>query len=220
MVGGQDEYLTRALEELPIFPLRGVVLFPGMALPLHIFEPRYRKMTRDVLDSHRCLSVVHVPDRNADMRGNPPICRVAGIGTIVEHEELPDGRFHVLLVGRGRVKLDELPMTGPYRRARAEVVECTYAEVGPPDIAALKSAIASFARVARRLDPAFDPTVPDNLPVSAYADACAARLVLDASQRQRILEAPCVAERIHILTEVLTIQHHDLDLEVSEHELN
>lgn len=220
MLGGMDDELERALGNLPIFPLRGVVLFPGMALPLHIFEPRYRKMTRDVLDSHRCMSVVHVPDRDVDMRGKPPICRVAGIGTIVEHEELPDGRFHILLVGRGRVALDELPTDGPYRLARAEVIDCRTTEVRPTEMAALKSAIASFSRVATRLDGNFDPTVPDGLPLSAYADACAARLVLDATQRQRVLETPCVAERIKILIEVLTIQHHDLDLEASSRELN
>jgi Lon protease-like protein len=215
-----DDQLEAALGELPLFPLRGVVLFPGMALPLHVFEPRYRQMTRNALDSHRCISVVHVPDRRADLRGNPPLCRVAGVGTIVEHEELPDGRFNLLLVGRARVRLEELPFVEPYRRARARIVECTDAEVGPPDIAALRSAISSFSKVARRLDPSFDPTIPDDLPLSAFADACAARLLLDAAQRQRVLEAPCVAERVHIVTEVLTIQHHDLDLELPEHDLN
>lgn len=220
MVEALRDDIDGALDALPLFPLRGVVLFPGMALPLHVFEPRYRQMTREALETHRCMSVVHVPDRNADMRGNPAICRVAGLGTIVQHEELPDGRFHLLLVGRARVRLDELPFEAPYRRARARIVECTDAEVGPPDLAALRSAIASFTRVAKRLDPAFDPTVPDDLPLSAYADACAARLLLDADQRQRVLEAPCVAERIHILTEVLTIQHHDLDLEIPAHDLN
>lgn len=212
MVGGNDDDIERALEELPLFPLRGVVLFPGMALPLHVFEPRYRQMTRDVLDGHRCLAVVHVPDRNVDLRGNPPICRVAGIGTIVEHEELPDGRYHILLVGRARVRLEELPFVGPYRKARASVFECTEAEISTPDLLALRTAMAAFGKVARRLDPSFDPTVPEDLPLSAFADACAARLVLDAAQRQRILETPCTAARFQMLTEALTLQHHDLDL--------
>jgi Lon protease-like protein len=216
MLGGIDDDVTRALEELPLFPLRGVVLFPGMALPLHVFEPRYRKMTRDALDGSRCISVVHVPDRNADMNGNPAICKVAGIGTIVSHEELPDGRFHLLVVGRARVKLQELPFREPYRRARAEVVQCEESEVEPIDLLSLKSAISAFGRVARRLDPAFDPSVPDGLTLASFSDACAARLVLDAAERQRILETPCVAARIQILTEVLTMQHHNLDLSAPE----
>ncbi len=212
MPGAIDPNLQLALGELPLFPLRGIVLFPGMALPLHIFEPRYCEMTRDALKSHGCISVVHVPCRDADMRGTPPICRIAGIGTIVEYEELPDGRFHMLLVGRARVKLDELPFRHPYRRARAEVLECEDSEVHSNDLLALRSAITAFGRVARKLDPAFDPTIPEGLPLSAYSDACAARLLLDATQRQRVLETPSVAARIHILTEVLTMQHHDLDL--------
>ncbi len=212
MLHGDVTDLELALKELPLFPLRGVVLFPGMALPLHVFEPRYCAMTRDALRSHGCLSVVHVPDRNADMRGNPAICGVAGVGTIAEHEELPDGRFYILLVGRARVRLEELAFREPYRRARAHILECDNSEVNELELVALRSTIAAFGRVARALDPTFDPSIPDDLPLGAYSDACAARLVLDSTHRQRILETPRVAARIQLLTEVLTMQYHDLDL--------
>src|SRR3954462_2326372 len=101
--------LGPALSALPLFPLP-TVLFPGAMLPLHIFEPRYRAMIRDALDTHRALAVVLITDPNTlDEHGHPVIAEIAGAGVIVDHAELPSGRFNILVRGRARVRLEELP---------------------------------------------------------------------------------------------------------------
>src|SRR5687767_10804602 len=93
-----DKKLLAALEELPLFPLPKVVLFPRALLPLHIFEPRYQTMLRDCLETHRAMAVVLIADPHAlDAHGHPPISTVASVGTVVEHQPLEDGRSNILL---------------------------------------------------------------------------------------------------------------------------
>src|SRR5688572_19919423 len=112
----------QALADLPLFPLPHTVLFPGALLPLHVFEPRYRVMTKHCLATHRALAVVLITDPRFEraprserspfseppprserepMSGRelPAIAPVAGAGVIVEAAELPDGRFNILLRG-------------------------------------------------------------------------------------------------------------------------
>ncbi len=123
-LSGKLRDLAPALSALPLFPLT-TVLFPGAMLPLHIFEPRYRALIRDVLDTHQMLAVVMVTDQGiTDEHGHPQIADIAGIGMIIDYAELPSGRFNVLLRGRARVRLQEQPFgEKPYRTARATVID-------------------------------------------------------------------------------------------------
>lgn len=200
--------LSAALASLPLFPLQEVVLLPGTTLPLHVFEPRYRQMVRDALAGHRALAVACVPDGEADMAGNPPICEIAGAGVITQHRELPDGRFHILLVGRERVRLDELPFQPPYRRARATVLATVAREVPQTETAALHAAVTAFARSVRAVSPTFDPELPQMSDLGAFCDVCAGRLLLHGTARQRVLEALNLRERVRVLTEALALQVH------------
>src|SRR3954468_333548 len=95
--------LAPALDVLPIFPLPQTVLFPGALLPLHVFEPRYRSMVKDCLSTHKAMAVALIAGiGDRDTHGHPRIEPVAGIGVIVDHVELPDGRYNILLSGRAR----------------------------------------------------------------------------------------------------------------------
>ncbi|MEM1032277.1 MAG: LON peptidase substrate-binding domain-containing protein [Myxococcota bacterium] len=205
--------LEGALEAMPLFPLKQAVLFPGALLPLHVFEPRYRKLVADVLASHRTMSVPQVlerPEGEGDDEGGdparPPIARVAGVGTIIEHAELPGGRFNIVLLGRGRVALDELPFAPPYRRATAKLLRTTRDDDVPPlELTALHAAVHAFAKLVREKDSDFELRLPKG-PPSLIVDACAHHLVLDARQRQEALETLDVVDRVRRVTEVLTIQ--------------
>src|SRR3954466_7338158 len=82
----------RALERLPMFPLPNVVLLPNTFLPLHIFEPRYRKMTRDMLEGNRLVAMalqLRAGDQLlADDDGPPPVATIAGVGEVVMAQDL------------------------------------------------------------------------------------------------------------------------------------
>lgn len=203
--------LEPALEQLPLFPLHQAVLFPGALLPLHVFEPRYRQLVRDVLDSHATLSVPHIVDPDADPSGEPAIADVAGVGTIIKHQQLPGGRYNIVILGRARVRIEELGFSPPYRRAKATILPVDdEAKVPEIEFAALQAAASSFMHLVRQRDPDFDLKIPKDAPAGTVADAFAAHLVISPRERQIALETLDLRSRMRHLTEVLTVQRATL----------
>jgi Lon protease-like protein len=194
---------SAALAVLPVFPLPRVALFPRAILPLHVFEPRYRAMLADALATHRCIAMAAVVD---DAEDPPAIARIAGVGEVVEHEALPDGRSNIVLRGLARVALDELPFVPPYRRARARVLLEQPTPVSEIERAALQAAATGFVAEVRRRDLEVDLELPEGLDVGGMADLCAAHIVLDADVRQEALEQLDVASRVRLVTGELVSQ--------------
>ena len=116
--------LVEACHHLALFPLPDVILMPGAALPLHVFEPRYRSLVEDCLGG-RPLSVPQIRE-GASHQGLPTLLPYASVGVIGAHQRLPDGRFNVLIHPLARVRLrQELPSDTAYRIFDAEVLEDT-----------------------------------------------------------------------------------------------
>ena len=196
---------------IPLFPLPQAVLFPKALLELHVFEPRYRALVRDALQGDRRLSVVLITDPNRlDVQRHPCIANIAGVGEIVEHAELAGGRYNILLRGCARVRLEEVPFVAPYRRAKSLLLEDTSTSVPEGDVAALVTTARSFASLVHECHQSFAFNLPQGTSVGALADLCAHHLVLDARERQRILETLDVPSRVRRVTEVLAIQRHSL----------
>lgn len=193
------------IEELPLFPLPKVVFFPGALLPLHVFEPRYRVMTERALETNRQLSVVLITDSELDELGHPQIASVAGVGEIVHHVPLADGRYQIVLLGRARVELEELPFEPPYRRARARVLGCEDGSVPENDLAALVSITTRFVAQMPG-DQRAELDLPSPRESGELADAIADALVIDPSERQRILEAVDVTARVRLTSEAIAVQ--------------
>jgi hypothetical protein len=106
-------------KRLPIFPLTGAVLFPGMQLPLHIFEPRYRAMVGDALIRDRLIGMIQ-PQRSVE---GAPLYQVGCVGRIGEIQAMDDGRYNLILEGTARFRLlRELDVTTAYRQIEAEIV--------------------------------------------------------------------------------------------------
>ena len=105
-----------------LFPLPNLVLFPQGLQGLHIFEPRYRRMTADALaGDHLIAPVLLQPGWEHETGELPPIAAVACLGRIDHHEELADGRFNLRVRGLARIKLiEEVRTDRPYRIARSE----------------------------------------------------------------------------------------------------
>jgi hypothetical protein len=110
---------------VPVFPLASCVLLPHATVPLHIFEPRYREMTRDVLEGNKLIAMAMFAGDGwkQDYRGNPPIREHVCLGSIVRHEKFPDGRYHILLQGICRAKVDREIEHEPYRLALLDPVD-------------------------------------------------------------------------------------------------
>ena len=99
-------------DPVPMFPLPGVFLFPAQILPLHVFEERYRQLVNDCLDGPGRIVVPTIVGEGSP----PPLLPVAGLGEIVRHEKLEDGRFHIWLLGLQRVCIQETPSDRLYRK--------------------------------------------------------------------------------------------------------
>ena len=112
------------LEKLPLFPLPNVVFFPGMLLPLQVFEPRYLDLIKHCLASDEIFAVPLLkPGFESDYEGRPPIHDVVGAGVISGHRTMDDGTMTVVVRGIERLRLtEELPPDQSFRLAHAERV--------------------------------------------------------------------------------------------------
>ncbi len=176
-----------AAAALKVFPLPSAVLFPGAALPLHIFEPRYRDLIRDALASDRVIALGDLePGWERDYAGRPPLRPIACAGVLVWHEELSDGRYNIVLHGVSRVRLlEELPPTHRYRVVRAEVLE------DAPYQGTLEEMVRqAVLEIAGRVD---DGSAQNLVQLAvrhsggALADVVAGALVVDDERRRALL---------------------------------
>lgn len=194
---------------IPIFPLPDVVLFPHTLLPLHIFEPRYRQMVRACLAGDRRLAMALLrPGWEADYYGRPPIYPIAGAGEIIQHEELPDGRFNILLRGTMRIGITaELPSDKPFRVARARPLPDRYPDANPKALADRIERLKVFylrilsevqkgqGEIAKIFSGVKDPGI--------IVDRIAGAAITEAETRQQVLEAVEVATRLRIVQDHL-----------------
>jgi ATP-dependent Lon protease len=108
--------------ELPIFPLPNVVLFPNMALPLHIFEERYKRMMHDCLQADRYLGIFLLR-QGWEQAPEPLPHDVGGFGQVVRAVKLPTGNYEIVVRGLGKARVTSYVQEIPYRRALVELQE-------------------------------------------------------------------------------------------------
>jgi Lon protease-like protein len=184
---------------LPLFPLPTVVLFPGMLLPLHVFEPRYRALVGDVMATDRRLGMVLLrPGWGLTYEGNPPMYDVACSSEIVHSVPLNDGRYIIALRGLERVRIVDEDYARPYRRANIEFI---------PD--------ARMNDEDRQAVDALRQTLMGSVPgTSASADmgreefihTLAQELNLTPIEKQALLESPSLRARAQMLVELLEMK--------------
>jgi Lon protease-like protein len=184
--------------EVPIFPLPNAQMFPQALLPLHVFEPRYREMVKDAMDGERLIGVALLePGYEEDYAGRPPVRAVLGVGRIIAHEPLPDGRSNILLRGEHRARIvRELPPLKPYRRASLEVIEDLVPPNGAVEVRDTLMAVADQLSVRLPSGGETLRTLVRSVSgAGALADVLAAALITDSETRQRLLETPDVVSR-------------------------
>jgi uncharacterized protein len=191
------------LLRVPVFPLAGAILFPRGQLPLHIFEPRYRAMTRDAMAGDRLIAMVQPKDG-----GEPPsLFEVGCLGRIDSCEELPDGRFNLVLEGLGR-----------FRIAREAAVETLYRQIDADrsgfedeeDAVLALIQRAEVEREARRYADALGYMVEwaevSRLDDEMLVNGIAQIAPLDTGSKQALLEATDLADRADLLVQFMQFQ--------------
>jgi len=197
----ESERVRGELPRLPIFPLPGVVLLPGAQIPLHVFEPRYRRLVRDCARGAGVLGLACIPtgeEGMTDPTRKPRILPVLGAGVLARVERLPDGRSNIVVRGVLRARVQREHETAePYRLVEAVALpeETADADVARADslrrlvfalcTAQRNATSAALAQIAGRA------TAPSEL-----ADIVASAVIEDPFERQAILETLSVSRRL------------------------
>ncbi|AMW03952.1 LON peptidase substrate-binding domain-containing protein [Gemmatimonas phototrophica] len=200
-------------QRLPIFPLN-VVLYPGTTMPLHLFEPRYRQLLKDIREGDSrfgiLTSISGVPERDL------PLGRMGCVAEVTEVEMMPDGRANIVIVGRERFALDEfVPDDAPYHVAEVSFVADT------PGANAVVLAVTSddvaqnFKRVVKAVHAINGesgplPTLPDD--PSQLAWTIASMIDIDSDLRYQLLAERQPAVRLASVDAVLRKVLPDLEL--------
>jgi len=198
---------------VPIFPLPDVTFFPHTALPLHVFEGRYRAMVSDALERDRRLVVVRLqPGYEATYAGKPAVFPVAGLGEIVSCERLATGRYNILLKGECRVRLEqELPTDTLYRLVRARrLTDQEPAGDAGADLARIRSACRALLGALDRPADLLDPALAEGQAPGVIADRVAASVLPDADVRQSLLETLDVGARVARVADAVEALVRDL----------
>lgn len=196
-----QERVVQASEALKVFPLPSAVLFPHSVIPLHIFEPRYRELVRDALEADRVMALAQLePGWESAYVGRPTMQQMMCAGLIIWHDELPDGRYNILLQGVCRARLlSELPAEHLYREARVELLpDPTYH--GPEEEQLRQAVFELVGRVPPSFSEGLVPAVA-RANGGALADVVAAAIIPEPERRQALLAELDVRQRLQEVTD-------------------
>jgi Lon protease-like protein len=189
------------LQRIPLFPL-DVVLFPGMTLPLHIYEPRYRDMTKACLDTNMPFGVILATDAR-----HPDSTAPAQIGTlarILDYARLPDGRYNLLTKGAQRGEVVEFVDEAPYLQAKVRALQDIEESVDLRELASVATrALQAYLRIvfAQVGSEDFQLEIPDDPSELSYLIGMC--LTCEDCEKQEILEMRSLSERLARGAEVL-----------------
>jgi Lon protease-like protein len=196
---------VRGMRELPIFPLP-VVLFPGMPMPLHIFEERYRTMLTDIRAGNNLFGLSYFDAAVSD-RDVPPAGHIGCVAEVAETQALPDGRSNILAVGVVRYEIESYVESGDlYLVGRAKYFEDE--DVDNPVLTTQSHDVATmFMRVANSIRAINDergslPDISDTDP-QRLSFLVSAAMEIEADKKQELLELKSTSERLQRLRDLL-----------------
>jgi len=183
---------------LSIFPLSGAILFPGLQLPLHIFEPRYRALVGDALVRDRRIAMVQ-PQRAVE---GSPLYTVGTVGRIGEIEAMDDGRYNLILEGESRFKLlSELDVTTAFRQVEGDLIEDDYEET------LSYAQRGGFEREAREFADSQGYSVDwdsvERLDDQSLINGVSQIAPFDPASKQALLEAASLSDRCELLVQLM-----------------
>ena len=188
---------TAVSTRLSIFPLPGAILFPGLQLPLHIFEPRYRALVGDALVRDRRIGMV----QPQQVRDGAPLFDIGCVGRIGEVEALEDGRYNLVLEGESRFRiLRERDAGTPFRQVDAEMLDEHEALLSNVERAAFEQEARRFADVQGYQ---VDWDSVERLDDVTLINGVAQIAPFDPAAKQALLQADTIPERCELLLQLM-----------------
>ena len=209
-----DEQETRIPAEVPILPLRGVVVYPQTAVPLTVGQPRSIKLVDEVVAGDRLIGLVTAKDPELETPGPDDIYRIGTLASIHRLFRAPDGTIRMLVQGLSRIEIDEFTATEPYLKARVHGVGETVEE--SLEVEALsRNVVDLFTRLAELV-----PSIPGELITSALnvddplqlVYAIATYIRVDLEEAQKLLELQSTEAKLRQLMAILSKELEVLEL--------
>ncbi len=187
-----------AATRLSIFPLTGAILFPGLQLPLHIFEPRYRAMVGDALARDRRIAMI----QPQDPAEGAPLYDIGCVGKIEDVETSEDGRYNIVLAGESRFRiLREIEVGTPFRQVEADLI------ADPSEETLSIAERAGFESEAKRFADAQGYSVDwesvARLDDTTLINGMSQIAPFDSASKQALLEAPDLRTRCELLVQLM-----------------
>lgn len=211
-----QEELENFTGHAPLFPLPNVVLFPHMWLPLHVFEPRYRRLVEDALAGDHLIAMALMEPGWEPLYDTklPMLHPIVGLGRIELDERLPDGRFHLALRGLCRARIEtELDSAEPYRTAELTLLPDRY-----PSFATIDRHHRQHELLAGALElmpelnvaPVLHKLMDASIPLGVLCDLIAQALKLHPAEAQELLSEPDVDSRSDLVLQLLRQRRRNL----------
>ena len=204
-------------EELPILPLRGLVVYPQTAIPLTVGQERSIQLVDEVVAGDRMVGLVASKDPSLGTPGPDEVQQIGTLATIHRLFRTPDGTVRLLIQGLQRIRIDEFVTTSPYLKARVTRIpedEVVFADDIETE-ALVRTIVDRFSALAELV-----PSIPQELVTNAlnvedplqlvYSIATYVRIDLDDAQH--LLEMDSVGDKIHHLLKLLTKEYEVLSL--------
>ena len=193
------DFVRMTKKRISLFPIAGAILLPGMQLPLHIFEPRYRSLIGDSLARDRLIGVIQ-PSSDGK---RPDLFAIGCLGRIEDVEALEDGRYNIVLQGLQRFTIvNELDVKTPFRQAEAELWEED--ELGEALSIAERAALEMESRrFADSQGYAVDWNSVSQLDDFSLVNAIAQIAPFDTAAKQALLEARGLGVRSELIIQLM-----------------
>lgn len=181
---------------IPLFPLSTVVFFPNTLLPLHVFEPRYKQMVSDVINSEKIIGMaLFKPGWQSNYYGNPDVFDVVGMGRIVSSETFTDGRINIVLYGLKRVRIVDIVKDEPYRLAKVNIMENTRGADEEIYRARIEELITKWNFTLDEDQKSHRINVNAKLPLDSLTDALGTLIFSNTFDKQMLLEEQSTEKR-------------------------
>ncbi len=191
----------------PLLPLRDVVVFPHMVIPLFVGRTESIKALEAAMDDEKQIFLVSQKDANIDSPQKKDLYEIGTVATILQLLRLPDGTVKVLVEGVLRAKMVELKNLKEYSKAKVEILSEVSADVSSTETAAMMRSLLNqfekLVKINKKLPPELLTTLANIQDPGRLADSIAAHMTIKLDNRQKILEMPDVVARLEALQGLL-----------------
>lgn len=192
-----------------LFPLPDLIMFPHVMQPLHIFEPRYRDLLNEALDSDGLIAMcMFAPGWESDYEGSPPLLPQACLGRVVTHQRTDKGEYNILLLGMRRIRIErELPSHRSFRKAEVTLLD-DFCKTGNDNQrgelqAELTKQFQDFLPQGKSMDGVLQEILATEIPLGVLTDLVSFALPMELQQKRDLLGECDIDKRATMLLSAL-----------------